>query len=195
MPVEKRQTALEQTSDEALLAFVASSDYDAFVELYGRYDRAAYGLALRVTKDRTLAEDVTVEAFLTIWNNTRRYDPSRGSARSWVLMIVHRRAVDCVRREQRHRREPAHAVAAAEAPALSSGLIAGETREDVRQALASLPERERELIQLAYYDGYTQTEIASMLALPLGTVKSRMWTGLARLRDALGPVEQLAVTA
>jgi RNA polymerase sigma factor (sigma-70 family) len=186
MRVEKRQTALENTSDEELLARVASSDYDAFVELYGRYDRVAYGLALRVTKDRTLAEDVTVEAFLAIWKNTRRFEPSRGSARSWVLMIVHRRAVDCVRREQRHRRDPALlAVVPAEEPPLSSGLIAGETREQVQQALAQLPERERELLQLAYYDGHTQTEIAAMLALPLGTVKSRMWTGLGRLRGAL----------
>lgn len=197
MAAATTKTWVGRATDEGLLELVAGADYDAFVELYGRYDRAAYGLALRVTKDATLAEDVTVEAFLAIWKNTRRYDASRGSARSWIFTIVHRRAVDCVRREQRHRRQAAaFAAPPDDVPPPSAAVFADETRGEMRFALDVLPERERELIQLAYYDGYTQREIAVMLRLPLGTVKSRMWAGLGRLREALaGREHELLVAA
>ena len=180
-----RAVAHARYDDEALLQLVALGGDAAFTELYKRFDRVAYGLALRVLVDRHLAEDAFVEGMLVVFRTARSFDPGRGSARTWILTIVHRRAVDLVRRESRHRAP--ELVVQSEAHGATAEDIAElrVERELVQGALRRLPERERRLIELAYYGGYTQSDLASSLGLSLGTVKSRMFTGLARMRELL----------
>jgi len=174
-------------SDEALVALVARSDEGALGELYDRYGRVAYGLARRVLRDTALAEDAVQEAFLVVWRSAGRFVPERAQARTWLLTIVHRRAVDLVRREERRRAEPL-AGAPAEEPAgdPSEGAWLSLERDRVRDALGKLPDQQREALELAYYGGFTQSELAERLGEPLGTIKSRMFNGLARLRELLG---------
>jgi RNA polymerase sigma-70 factor, ECF subfamily len=178
--------ALAHLSDEAVVALTARSDEVALAELYDRYGRVAYGLALRILRDEGLAEDAVQEAFLAIWRGAARFVPERGKASTWILTVVHRRAVDLVRREQRRRTEPLPEVE------LGSGGGAADDamwlrleRERVQAALARLPDQQREAIELAYYGGFTQSELAERLGEPIGTIKSRMFTGLARLRELL----------
>jgi RNA polymerase sigma-70 factor, ECF subfamily len=178
--------ALAHLSDEAVVALCARSDEVALAELYDRFGGIAYGLARRVVRDDALAEDAVQEAFLAIWRGAARFLPERGKASTWILTLVHRRAVDLVRREQRRRTE---ALPEAE-PAAATGAADDELwlrleRERVQAALAKLPDQQREAIELAYYGGFTQSELAERLGEPLGTIKSRMFTGLARLRELL----------
>jgi RNA polymerase sigma-70 factor (ECF subfamily) len=177
---------LAHLSDEAVVALVARSDEVALGELYDRYRRVAYGLALRILRDEALAEDALQEAFLAIWRGAGRFVPERGKAGAWVLTLVHRRAVDLVRREERRRTEPL--------PEVEELAVAGSAaddawlrleRERVQAALSRLPDPQREAIELAYYGGFTQSELAERLGEPLGTIKSRMFAGLARLRELL----------
>jgi RNA polymerase sigma factor (sigma-70 family) len=175
-----------ETSDESLLARVASGDDDALGQLYDRFGRVAYGLALRVLRDERLAEDAVQEAFLAVWRHAASFRPERARAQTWVLTFVHRRAVDLVRREERRRAEPLEPEAQ---PAVGSAAEAAELRdrrEAVQRALAQLPEEQRHPIELAYYGGLTQSELAERLGEPLGTIKSRMFAGLRRLRELLG---------
>jgi RNA polymerase sigma factor (sigma-70 family) len=177
---------LAQVSDEALVSLVASSDEQALAELYDRFGRVAYGLALRILRDEALAQDAVQEAFLGVWRSAERYLPERAKASTWILTLVHRRAVDLVRREDRRRGEPLDD--AAEPVALST--VEGEAtlgfqRRVVQEALKGLPADQREALELAYYGGLTQSELAERLGQPLGTIKSRMFMGLARLRDVL----------
>jgi RNA polymerase sigma-70 factor (ECF subfamily) len=177
-----------QLSDEALLARVGHGDHDALGELYDRTARLVHALALRVTRSPELAEDATQDAFMAVWGRADTYRPSRGSARAWVLMIAHRRAVDRVRHEQRRLglAEPlGNESHEALAPAADEEASVVLERERIGRALAALPDVERELIELAYYDGYTQSQLAQRLGLPLGTVKRRTFNGLARLRGLL----------
>jgi RNA polymerase sigma factor (sigma-70 family) len=184
-PQSRKNGALTGYDDETLLKLVARGDCAAFTELYGRFDRVAYGLALRVLHDRHLAEDAYVESMLVVFRTARSFDPERGSGRTWILTIVHRRAVDLVRRENRHRTSELIEQGEAYGPtAEETAELRGE-RELVQGALRRLPARERRLIELAYYGGYTQSDLASSLDLPLGTVKTRMFTGLARMRKLL----------
>src|SRR2546421_4197411 len=173
-------------SDEAVVALVARSDDDALAELYDRYGRVAYGLALRVLRDETLAEDAVQEAFLTAWRTAARFMPERGTARSWLLTLVHRRAVDVVRREDRRRAEPLEGAPEPATTSAEDDAWLRFERERVQAALAQLPDPQREALELAYYGGFTQTELAERLGQPVGTIKSRMFTGLGRLRDLLG---------
>jgi RNA polymerase sigma factor (sigma-70 family) len=177
---------LAHLSDEALVALTARSDEVAFAALYDRFGRAAYGLALRVVRDEALAEDAVQEAFLAVWRGAARFYPERAKAGTWILMLVHRRAVDLVRREQRRRADPLpESEFGGETPsAADSGWLQLE-RERVVAALSQLPDRQREAIELAYYGGFTQSELAERLGEPLGTIKSRMFAGLARLRELL----------
>jgi RNA polymerase sigma factor (sigma-70 family) len=173
-------------SDEALVLLAARSQQGALAELYDRYGRPAYGLALRVLRDEALAEDAVQEAFLAIWRTASRFVPERGKASTWILTIVHRRAVDLVRREERRRADTLE-----HAPEQSGGAVDEEAwlrlqRERVQDALRRLPDQQREAIELAYYGGFTQAELAERLGQPLGTIKSRMFMGLARLRELLG---------
>jgi RNA polymerase sigma factor (sigma-70 family) len=181
---------LAHLSDEALVALVARGDDSALAALYDRFGRISYGLALRILRDRTLAEDAVQEAFLGIWRGADRFVAERAKASSWILMLVHRRAVDLVRREERRRAEPIEA-----APEPSIGSADEEAwlrlqRERVQSALRRLPDQQREALELAYFGGFTQSELADRLGEPLGTIKSRMFSGLARLRELLGDEEK-----
>jgi RNA polymerase sigma-70 factor (ECF subfamily) len=178
-------------SDDALVALVARSDELALAELYDRHGRTAFGLAVRVLRDRNLAEDAVQEAFLGVWRTAGRFMPERSKASTWILMLVHRRAVDAVRREERRSTDPLE-----NAPeGLTDDTAAEEAwrsleRTRVREAMAQLPDPQREAIELAFYAGFTQSELSERLGVPLGTIKSRVFAGLARLRDLLGDTIQ-----
>ena len=174
-------------SDEALVALVARGDEDALAELYDRVGRVAYGLALRVLRDERHAEDAVQEAFLQVWRSAATFRAERAKASTWILTLVHRRAVDLVRREERRQADPLTDDSAA-------GVAPEETeeaawlrfeRERVQTALKQLPDVQREALELAYYGGFSQSELAERLGVPLGTIKSRMFAGLARLRELL----------
>ncbi|HEY7398527.1 MAG TPA: sigma-70 family RNA polymerase sigma factor [Gaiellaceae bacterium] len=173
-------------SDEALLALVARGEEDALAALYDRFGRVAYGIALRVLRDPELAEDAVQEAFLGAWRTAVAFDPSRGTASTWLLTLVHRRAVDVVRREQRRRTEPLPDDPADSVGGTDEDALIRDRRRAVQDALARLPDDQRRALELAYYGGLTQSELAEALGVPLGTVKSRMFTALQRLRDLLG---------
>jgi RNA polymerase sigma-70 factor, ECF subfamily len=184
------RTDLTYLSDEALIALVARQDEEAFAELYDRLGRAAYGLALRILRDESLAEDAVQEAFLVVWRTAARFVPERAKASTWVLTLVHRRAVDLVRRQERRRAEPLEAAPHAGTDAADEQAWLRLRRERVQTALSRLPDPQREAIELAYYGGFTQTELADRLGQPLGTIKSRMFAGLARLRELLQEEER-----
>jgi RNA polymerase sigma-70 factor (ECF subfamily) len=177
---------LAHLSDEALVALAARSEQTALAELYDRYGRTAYGLALRVLRDQSLAEDAVQEAFLTVWRTAGRFVPERGKASTWILTLVHRRAVDAVRREQRRRADSLELAPEPAAEGVEEDAWLRLQRERVQGALRRLPDAQREALELAYYGGFSQSELAERLGLPLGTIKSRMFTGLSRLREQLG---------
>jgi RNA polymerase sigma-70 factor (ECF subfamily) len=176
-------------SDEALIALVARGDEDALGELYDRVGRIAYGLALRVLRDERLAEDAVQEGFLAVWRSAAGFRAERAKASTWILTLVHRRAVDLVRREERRRAEPLVDEAAAglgdHGPSTEEAAWLRFERERVQAALGQLPDVQRETLELAYYGGFTQSELAERLGVPLGTIKSRMFAGLSRLRALL----------
>jgi RNA polymerase sigma-70 factor (ECF subfamily) len=180
---------LAHLSDEALVALVARGDETALAELYDRIGRVAYGLALRVLRDERLAEDAVQEGFLAVWRTAAAFRAERAKASTWILTLVHRRAVDLVRREERRRADPLDEATAAETASEAAGPEEAAwlrfERERIQAALASLPDAQREAIELAYYGGFSQTELAERLGVPLGTIKSRMFAGLARLRELL----------
>jgi RNA polymerase sigma-70 factor, ECF subfamily len=188
---------LAHLSDEAVVALVARSDEVALGELYDRFGRIAYGLAVRVLRDPGLAEDAVQEAFLQIWRGAERFVPERAKASAWIMTLVHRRAVDLVRREERRRAEPlddASAVAGVEGSAEDLAWLRFE-RERVQAALSRLPDQQREALELAYYGGFTQSELAERLGQPIGTIKSRMFAGLTRLRELLDSPHETAWTS
>jgi RNA polymerase sigma factor (sigma-70 family) len=178
-------TGETELSDESLLEAVARGDEDALATLYDRYGRVAYGLAFRVLRDRALAEDAVQEAFLQVWRSAGQFRPERAKAGTWLLTFVHRRAVDLVRREERRRTEPEEAAPVPVGPGADEDAEARSKRAIVRDALRRLPPEQREALELAYYGGYTQSELAERLGQPVGTIKSRMFTGLTRLRGLL----------
>ncbi|HEY6067953.1 MAG TPA: sigma-70 family RNA polymerase sigma factor [Gaiellaceae bacterium] len=173
-------------SDEAVVALVARSDQSALAELYDRFGRVAYGVALRILRDEKLAEDAVQEGFLTAWRNADRFMPERAKASTWLLTFVHRRAVDLVRREDRRRADllPADAELSSTGSAEDDAWLRFE-RERVQAALKQLPDQQREALELAYYGGFSQSELAERLGQPVGTIKSRMFAGLGRLRELL----------
>jgi RNA polymerase sigma-70 factor (ECF subfamily) len=178
---------LAHLSDEAVVALVARSEDTALAELYDRYGRAAFGLAVRVLRDEALAEDAVQEAFLAVWRGAARFVPERGTASAWLMTVVHRRAVDLVRREERRRAEPlAASDELGREPSAADAVWLRLERERVQSALRRLPDAQREALELAYYGGFTQSELAERLGEPLGTVKSRTFAALASLRELLG---------
>jgi RNA polymerase sigma factor (sigma-70 family) len=184
-PQENPKT--EHLSDHGLLALVARGDTEAFARLYDQYSEAAYSLALRVVRDRELAADVVQEAFLAVWNQARTFDVRRGQPSTWILTVTHNKAVDTVRREQRRRTEPiveGHEGTDPGPPADERAWL-GMTRQRVRQALRQLPDPHREVLELAYFAGFSQSELADRLALPIGTVKSRTFAAMRALKDSL----------
>lgn len=172
-----------------LLRRSARGDEDAFAALYDATSRRLFGLVLRIVRDHAMSEEVTQEVYLDVWRHCARFDPGRGSALSWLMTIAHRTAVDRVRAsEAARRRDDAHAASSQEvefdttAEAAQSSLEA----QRVRRALTTLTDAQRSAVELAYLGGYTHTEVARLLDLPLGTAKTRIRDGLVRLRDTLG---------
>lgn len=167
----------------------ALGDEAAFAELYDALSRRLHGLVLRVVRDPAQSEEVTQEAFLEIWRTASRFDESRGSALGWMMTIAHRKAVDRVRSAEASSRRDTQYHETSQDVAFDSTAEAAHTSLDVervRKALASLTDAQRSALELAYFGGYTHTEVATMLGLPLGTAKTRIRDGLIRLRDTLG---------
>jgi RNA polymerase sigma-70 factor, ECF subfamily len=177
---------LAHLSDEALVLLAARSEQSALAELYDRYGRTAFGLALRVLRDEKLAEDAVQEAFISVWRTAARFVPERGKASTWILTLVHRRAVDAVRREQRRRADSLDRASEPVGSGADEDAWLRLQRERVQEALRQLPDVQREALELAYYGGFSQSELAERLGQPLGTIKSRMFAGLARMRELLG---------
>ena len=169
-----------------LLGRVSRGDTEAFARLYDVLSGSVHGLARRVVRDPERAEDVAQEVFLEVWRKAPAYEPSKGTAKTWILTIAHRRAVDAVRRNETSRKYEARTVVDEvlhEAPA--DGLIAREEQKQVRDCLGTLTGLQLESVQLAYYNGYTYSEVATLLDKPLPTIKTRMRDGLIRLRDCM----------
>jgi RNA polymerase sigma factor (sigma-70 family) len=182
-------TSYGACDDTALGELISDHDARALEELYDRHSSASYGLARRVVGDEQLAQDVVQEVFLAIWRGAAKYDGSRGSLSTWLFALTHHKAVDAVRRSQRHsgRRAPEEALAteADPAPAVDDQAVASVRRDQVRAALAELPEAQRNALTLAYFGGLSQSEIAQQTGIPLGTVKTRTLAALRRLRTLL----------
>ncbi len=188
-PDGAKESAYDGLDDRALVARVTEGDGGALEALYGRYGRPCYSLARRILGDDQLAQDVVQEVFLTLWRDAARFDPARGGFSSWLLSMTHHKAVDSVRREEnlRKRRTTADILEDREVdgPRVHDEVWSTLRRERVREALATLPEPQREALVLAYFGGYTQREIAGLTDTPLGTVKTRMLAGMRRLKDGL----------
>jgi RNA polymerase sigma-70 factor (ECF subfamily) len=187
-PRPLRASSSVDEADRAALAGIAAGELAALEQLYDRYKTMAYSIAYRITNDATLAEDVVQDAFLGAWRNAARYVEGRGSVKTWLLSIVHHRAIDAIRR-----RRPT-----TELPTIDAGLPEALTLPDVwaevsasldsvtvREALVALSDVQREALELAYFSGLTQQEIAERTGTPLGTVKSRVRLGLLAMRRAL----------
>jgi RNA polymerase sigma-70 factor (ECF subfamily) len=175
----------DDRSEEALLARVARGDDDAFAALYDRFGGVAYGLALRILRDERLAEDAVQEAFIAVWRQAASFRPERAKAQTWLLTLVHRRAVDLVRREERRRGEPLDLDSEPTGTSAADDAELRDRRSTVQHALAQLPLDQRQPIELAYYGGLTQSQLAEQLDQPIGTIKSRMFTGLKRLSELI----------
>jgi RNA polymerase sigma-70 factor, ECF subfamily len=181
---------LRTLADEDLMQLVRQGNASAFEMIYERHSQAAFSLAYRMAGTRGVAEDVVQEAFLALWRSGARYERARGSVRTWVLGIVHHRAIDALRRVSVHERRRAGDEGLEEI--LETGErtdVQAARREEaraIRRALEHLPSEQVQVIELAYFGGFTHTEIAEMLATPVGTVKGRMRLGLEKMRHALG---------
>lgn len=190
---ERDDARADTVTDATLLERIVSRRADALEQLYDRFGRPAYSLARRICVDETLAEDVVQEAFLMVWRDPGRFDPARGSVSSWLLTLVHHRAVDAVRREVTRRKRTVPGNLEAEewnipaGPGADQAALRAVVAGKVREALTQLPADQREALALAYFGGYTQREVASLTGVALGTVKSRMFTGVRKLRALLGP--------
>lgn len=180
------------TSDTELARRLREGDEAALSELYQRFGRPCYLLARRICVDEGLAEEVVQEVFLTLWRDPRRFDPVRGSFATWLLTLIHHKAVDAVRRESAVRKRVVLSPEAGEdwsampVPGADQTAIARVAAGQVREALGQLPTEQRQVLALAYFGGHTQREIALLAGVPLGTVKSRMFAGVNRLRLLLG---------
>ncbi len=174
---------------EALLARIATGDQLAFSELYDQIAPRVLGLIRRVLKDPAQSEEVAQEVFLEIWQTVTRFDPNKGGAMSWILTMAHRRAIDRVRASQAGRDRDTKIGIRDYNPAYDSVSESVEVRiehERVEKAMARLTELQRQAVTLAYYGGYSHSEVAEMLSVPIGTIKTRLRDGMMRLRDELG---------
>jgi RNA polymerase sigma-70 factor, ECF subfamily len=183
------QTAPATRDEEQLLVAVARGDQAAFGELYDRVAGTVHGVVRKVVRDPAQSEEVTQEVLVEVWRTAVRFDPDRGSARTWILTMAHRRAIDRVRSEQSSRDRTERVGHRDQARAFDEVAEEVEVRfehEQVREALSTLTELQREAVELAYYQGYTYREVSELLDTPLGTIKTRMRDGLIRLRDAMG---------
>jgi RNA polymerase sigma-70 factor (ECF subfamily) len=185
-----RREKAERLADEELMPWIAKKDPEAFEVFYDRHGGAAYSLAYRILGDRTGAEDCIQEAFISIWRSGARFDRTRGSVRSWTLSIVRNRAIDALR--SKAGRAPkltfdddAILEARPAAEHTEAEALANETAVEIRGALSQLPAEQSKVIDLAYFGGFSQSEIAGMLDVPLGTVKGRMRLGLEKIRGEI----------
>ncbi len=192
MPSFRRSPAkqLATCADEELMLRVRDGDSRAFAMIFDRHSSAAYSLAYRMAGRRGAADDIVQEAFLSLWKASGRYDAQRGSVRTFILGIVHNRAIDALRRSTVHESRRASDEGIEERFAAVERTEAEVARRDeaaeVRSALDELPDDQQKVIELAYFGGFTHTEIAEMIDTPLGTVKGRMRLGLEKLRASLG---------
>jgi len=182
---------MQSADDLELHRLLQDGNRQAFDELYKRYSPAAYGLAFRLTGQQVLAQDVVHDAFLALWRAPAAYDPTRGLFRTFFLSLVHHRAVDTVRREERLRRRQEHVsnlepvLGEDVAEDVVDAAFIGERRKEVRAALETLPAEQRKVLDMAYFDGMTQMQIATELGIPIGTVKTRTLAAMRKLRKAL----------
>jgi RNA polymerase sigma-70 factor (ECF subfamily) len=187
-PLPLRAPSPVDEADRAALLRMAEGELAALEDLYDRYKSMAYSIAYRITNDATLAEDVVQDAFLGAWRNAARYMEGRGSVKTWLLSIVHHRAIDAVRRRRPTTELPDMETAlpvALTLPDVWAEVSAILDADTVRSALEALSEVQREALELAYFGGLTQFEIAERTGTPLGTVKSRMRLGLLAMRRSL----------
>jgi RNA polymerase sigma-70 factor (ECF subfamily) len=186
---------LRDLADEDLMQLVRRGEAAAFEAVYERHSSAAFSLAYRMCGTRAVAEDVVQEAFLSMWRSGARYDRARGSVRTWLLGIVHNRAIDSLRRSVVHDRRRASDEGIEERFEATERTEVEVARLDeaaeIREALQTLPAEQCKVIELAYYGGFTQTEIATMLDTPIGTVKGRMRLGLEKMRAQLGGLREV----
>ena len=190
-------TDLSEARDRRWVAAVAAGDEDAFRGLFGRYAPMAKALALRVVRQPQMAEEIVQEAFLSVWRHPDGYEPDRGSVRSWLMAMVHHRAVDTVRREESQRRRADQAASVGlrdevsdHAEEVVAAVELPRERRAVRAALADLPDEQRAIVERMYFGGESQRQIAAATGLPLGTVKSRTLLGMRKLRAALEELER-----
>ncbi|SRR6266545_5556849 len=194
--VPVRVTELADARDRDLLARLSGGDEEAFRTLFRRYAPTALALALRIVRERGLAEEVVQEAFLSLWLTAERFDESRGSARAWLMGMIRNRAIDAVRREETQRRRAKETavteVVRIDDPAeeVAEQVDLPEERRAVQAALDGLPTDQREVLELMYFYGLSQSKVAERLSLPLGTVKSRTVLGMRRLRAALAGMDR-----
>lgn len=186
---KNRQYAI--LADEDLMSLMEGGDAEAFAALYDRHSRAAYSLAYRMMGEKQAAEDLAQDAFLKVWRSASGYRSERGSVRTWVLSIVHNRGIDQIRSLASRRRTQDRVEQSA--PRSQPSEAFAETwrnrqREQIREALDTLPAEQLKILELAYFSGYTQVEIARMLGLPLGTVKGRTRLGLKKLAAFFDPL-------
>ena len=187
---------VSKARDRDLMRRLQTHDEEAFRGLFSRYAPTAKALALRVVRQQHLAEEIVQEAFMAVWRNPGAYEEQRGSVKTWLMGMVHHRAVDAVRREesQRRRAETEASMTAAEtidhAEDIVDQLGAPQEEAAVRSALGGLPQEQRAVLQMMYFDGLSQSQIAEKNGLPLGTVKSRTLLGMRRLRTALEGIER-----
>ena len=190
MSPKTSSAALERLADEDLMTLVDDKDAGAFEVFYDRHGGAAYSLAHRIVGEAGMAEDVTQEAFLSMWRSNARYDPARGSVRAWALGVVRNRAIDALRRSSR----PAPKLDSDDEALLESHpavertdaeAIRRETAGRLREALGLLPRDQSQVIELAYFGGFSHSEIAELVGVPLGTIKGRMRLGLEKIRATL----------
>ena len=197
MPLRRteRSRDLSDLADEDLVQLVRRGEARAFEVVYDRHGGAAFALAYRMTGTRPTAEEVVQDAFLALWRANARYDRTRGSVRTWILGIVHNRAIDGLRRSSVHerRRESLGVVEDRfEARERTDVEVARlDEAQEIRQALTTLPAEQCRVIELAYFGGFTQTEIAAMLDTPIGTIKGRMRLGLEKMRAQLGGLKEV----
>ncbi len=187
-PLPLRSSSAVDAADRAALLRIADGELAALEDLYDRYKTMAFSIAYRITNDATVAEDVVQDAFLGAWRNAARYVEGRGSVKTWLLSIVHHRAIDAIRRRRPTTDLPDVETALPSAltlPDVWAEVSAGLDAEMVRSALETLSDVQREALELAYFSGLTQGEIAERTGTPLGTVKSRMRLGLLAMRRSL----------
>jgi RNA polymerase sigma-70 factor, ECF subfamily len=173
-------------ADEDLISLVEAADAEAFATLYDRHSRAAFSLAYRMMGERQASEDLTQDAFLKVWRGASSYRADRGSVRTWILSIVHNRGIDQIRSQASRRRTQEKIEASAPRSQPSEAFaetLRNSQRDQVREALNTLPPEQLKILELAYFSGYTHVEISDLLGLPLGTVKGRMRLGLKKIRD------------